>query len=224
MGGVPFGLDDEEREAYSVLTPGAPHWLREPLVQWLSDHLSGPDQVFMETRALLSAQSTLRIDLGVTSGLPLVGAEQVRGRMRSLRDLDLLRLVDLVASTQYDDASAAFRLELILAQAQSAYTVGMRAGRVGLVDRVPEGVRTAAEEVALGEGTAGRLLARAWAHVHGLEKNPSAGYADAVRSVEALACPLVQAGNAEATLGSVIAQMRRDGDWAPPLRGARARP
>jgi hypothetical protein len=67
-------------------------------------------------------------------------------------------------------------------------------------------------------GTAGQILARAWGKVHAFTPDDSGAYADAVRAVEAAAQPLVEPKNDEATLGSMAAVMRNQGDWRLPLR------
>lgn len=209
-------MDAEAQAAYEVLVPGVPTWLREPLVAWVSRRLavsSGED--WFDTPRLMRIQNVLRMDLGAEAGKSITSGHRTRVVLRGIDDMDLLRVVDAVASESH--STAVTGLETALTEARSAYTVGRRAGKLGLVDRVPEGVRLAAEEVS-SVADAGPLLARAWAHIHGLERNATAAYADAVRAVEAVAIPLVLGPNPEATLGTVIARMRDHGDWRLPLR------
>src|SRR5450759_2847647 len=218
---VPFGLDAEAEAQYRVLVPGVPAWLREPLLEWLSSRWAtgNGNRDYLNAGPMLTFQNALRVDLGVRSGSPIVSGEAIRQTLRGLLDIDLRRMVDDVLATSFSRVTGATAvLEIVLAQAQSAYAVGDRMGKIGLVDRVPEGVRTTIEGVFQVGGSAGPLLARAWAHVHGLEKNDTAGYADAVRAVEAAAIPVVQPQNREATLGTVIKQMHDQGDWRLPLR------
>ncbi|WP_148234296.1 hypothetical protein [Cellulomonas flavigena] len=220
-GWVPFGLDAEEVAEYRVLVPGVPQWLREPLLAWVSARWINPDAGagWLHAGIILTMQNTLRIDIGVKSGNSIVSANSVRERLRALPEMELLQIVDWVLSIGFRSISgAALTLDVILRQAQSAYSVGTRFDKIGLVDRVPEGVRSAVEGVINEGGSAGTLLARGWAHVHGLQKNDTAGYADAVRAVEIAAIAVVEPGNTEATLGSVITRMRALGDWRLPLR------
>jgi hypothetical protein len=49
----------------------------------------------------------------------------------------------------------------------------------------------------------------AWREAYGLEPDPTAGYREAVRGVEAAACPVVLPNNDKATLGTVIAHLRQ---------------
>ena len=48
-------------------------------------------------------------------------------------------------------------------------------------------------------------LRRAWTAIYGRDPEPSRGYADAVRAVEAVACPLLLARDTRPTHGKVIA-------------------
>ncbi len=72
--------------------------------------------------------------------------------------------------------------------------------------------------------TAGKVLSRAWASIHGLDTTASSAYADAVRAVEIVAISVVQPRHATATLGTVIGQMAADGDWQLPLREPKESP
>lgn len=62
--------------------------------------------------------------------------------------MELLRIVDwTLATTFYRVSGGAAELEQMLSRARSAYTVRTRMGKVGLVARVPAGVRTATEAI-----------------------------------------------------------------------------
>lgn len=215
---MPFGLDDEETEQYEVLVPGVPTWLKEPLIGYVDGHLK--DRGFHVTSRCLDVQLATRIDLGVSTGEFYLDPDPVLRRLRSLSSTELLRLVDYIASERSLNANSAdaLALEKILKAARSKWTVGKRAGKVGLVERVPEGVQASVEGAIQSAGSAGKILARAWAHVHGLQPNDSAGYADAVRAVEIAAIDVVEPNNKAATLGTVIGVMRSHGDWRLPLR------
>lgn len=215
---VPFGLDDDEIVDYGVLVEGVPGWLLEPMIGFIHAYLR--DRSYCSAAKCIDLQLNTRVELGVSTGGPFVDREYVLERLRQLEDRELLRVVDyvLAASAYHVTAQNARTLEGILKAGRSKWTVGERAGVVGLVERVPEGVQASVEGVIRTAGSAGRLLARAWAHVHGLQPNDSAGYADAVRAVEIAAIDVVQRNNKDATLGTVISQMRDQKDWRLPLR------
>ena len=219
---VPFGLDDEAVEDFKTLVSGVPEWLKEPLVAWASDRLTtGDSGTFMSRARLLKLQSETRVSLGVAAASDDYHLSKLgRQALRKLSDMQLLRIVDYLLGeiSTSSRSSAGTRLETILSGSGSCWQVGERLGKAGLVDRVPEGVRVAVETTIDQSGTAGTLLARAWSHVHGISKNDTAGYADAVRAVEIAAIPVVLNNNPEATLGTVIARMRTEGDWQLPLR------
>lgn len=98
------------------------------------------------------------------------------------------------------------RLETTLKEAGSKWTLGVRtAGKLGLVQRVPEGVQTAADETMRSSGHAGRRLAEAWGAAFGIEPDPAKAYGLAVKAVEDAALPKVSLKpNDHGTLGSVI--------------------
>ena len=166
-------------------------------------------------------QTEIRVSLGVKAGAnAFYDADFARNAVRGLPESELLRVVDYLMGevSNYFRLTVSAELEAILAGGGSAWRVGERLGKLGLIERVPEGVRVAVESVFERSGTAGHLLARAWSHIHGVVKNDSAGYGDAVRAVEVAAIPLVLGEDPEATLGTVIQRMRADGDWRLPLR------
>jgi hypothetical protein len=64
------------------------------------------------------------------------------------------------------------------------------------------------------------LLQRAWKATYGRDPEPSRAYADAVRAVEAVACPLLLPKDLKPTLGKVITHLRdRPDGWYLVLAG-----
>jgi hypothetical protein len=108
-------------------------------------------------------------------------------------------------------------LDRVLLQSGSAWSVGERSGRPGLVRRLTEGVQANTDAVIQASGKAGRTLARAWESAFGVSPNPSDAYRLAVRAVEHAAVPVVVPKQSAATLGHVIGQLKTDGDWGLPL-------
>lgn len=215
---VPFGLEDEEAAHFQVLIADVPEWLKEPLVGWIHAYVQRSS--YSDTERCLDIQLNTRVSLGVQSGNGLTSTESVLAHLRNLSGQQLLRVADYVVSAAAYNVKhqMARSLDGLLQAGRSKWTVGDRGGRVGLVERVPEGVQTSVEGIIDSAGSSGRILARAWAHVHGLQANDSGGYADAVRAVEIAAIDVVQPNNKDATLGTVISQMRDQGDWRLPLR------
>lgn len=218
---TPFGLSPAEVDAYGVLVEGVPVWMREPLVSWAAAQLIDSHGYVINER-WVTAQSRTRMEMGARID-SIVRGSQLRSLLREMAASDLLVLIDFLVG--HVSPRSAPDLEGILCSTSSRWMVGHRIGnRFGLVERVPEGVRQAAESVAASTGTAGALLSRAWAGVHGFEPSDSGAYADAVRAVEIAAIAVVQPSNDHATLGTVIGQMRADGDWTLPLRERKENP
>lgn len=209
---VPFGLNDEELDHHQVLVDGVPDWLKEPLIAWIFQHVDYSS--YATEQDCLEIQLATRLDIGVRAGMGLIGGDRFRSTLRALSDVQLLRIADfLVTKNAYLED-----LDVLLKTSNSKWTIGERLGRTGLVERVPEGVRLNMAETTKNAGSAGSILARAWAHVHGFEKNDSSAYMDAVRAVEIAAVEAVQSNNPTATLGTVIKQMLDQSDWRLPFR------
>lgn len=215
---VPFGIKDDEVADYEVLVDGVPPWLREPLTGCIDSYLSTSG--WYDTARCIGIQLNTRVQLGVSAGSSITDSATILARIRNLAPLELLRIVDYVVSeVAYNTNSQAARgLDDLLEAGRSKWTVGERGGRIGLVERVAEGVQSSVEGVIASAGSSGKVLARAWSHVHGFQPYDSGGYADAVRAVEIAAIELVQPNNKKATLGTVINQMRDQGNWRLPLR------
>lgn len=212
---VPFNLTADDAERYRVLVDGVPQSLREPIFTWLKGSLA--DQY---GGVNIGRTQHLEMVTGLRVGLPATTyAEWVNyaSRLRNLDETELLRLVDAVLAAGWygsrrDDIDTALRL------CRSKWMVGTRMGKPGLVAREPEGVQDMVEATIQMSGTAGQILARAWGKVHAFEPDDSGAYADAVRAVEAVAQPLVEPLNKEATLGGIASVMRNQGNWRLPLR------
>lgn len=203
----------EAAETYDSLVEGVPPWLQSSVAAWLRDNTTGfdYDQTLENLRTI---ERGLRWNLnwkvvqqnGAVSALMLVANS----------DNDLLKLADFTLATLISGYAEADRLSLILEHGGSAWTVGTRADRHGLVRRVPEGVQLAAEAT-FGHGAAGRLLRQAWAAVFGIDPNPSEAYRLAVKAVEAAAIPVVSPTNDRATLGTVIRTIEDQKNWTLPF-------
>lgn len=214
----PFGLSEEESVDYEVLIGGVPAWLRTPLLTWVRQRFATRQPDWLNAELLLDCQASLRFDTGATvAPNGFIHQRQTWPLLAALDDDQLLRLVDYLLS-RISSPSAIDRLDSMLAEAKSKWRIGTRMGKRGLVERVPEGVQQAVEATIARAGDSGRVLARAWAHVHGLNPEDSTAFAEAVKAVEIAAVARVQPNNASASLGTVLGQMKADGDWRLPLR------
>ncbi|MCC2030908.1 hypothetical protein [Microbacterium allomyrinae] len=107
-------------------------------------------------------------------------------------------------------------LDALLERSKSAWRVGTRAGKPGIVRRVPEGVQVGGDLVMARSGRAGVRLARAWEELYGQNPNPSEAYRLAILAVEDAAVPIVASNDASATLGKVLNQVD-NGGWRLPM-------
>ncbi len=206
-------MTDEEFANYNVLVGGVPPWMREPLVNWVMSILG--DGSWVRRSICSDIEVRLRISLGLEPDeRERTHVTSVRDVLNRFDDLVLLRVVDYLLSL----GAAAGPLDHLLERAKSKWQIGERLDSPGLVARVPEGVQNVIEGTIASSGSAGQVLARAWAAVHGLEPNPGQAYSDAVKAVEIAAIPVVQPNHDRATLGTVIGQMKADGDWRLDLR------
>lgn len=127
--------------------------------------------------------------------------------------------LDIIDWVVYDNSTSGSRrrfnddLEEVLVAGGSLWTVGDRDGLVGLERRVPEGVQAAAVAAMATPGNAGSLLSEAWHAAFGINPDYEKAYSKAVKAVEAAAVPVVSPSHATATLGTVITQLRNQGDW-----------
>ncbi|MFG3512174.1 hypothetical protein [Streptomyces bobili] len=106
----------------------------------------------------------------------------------------------------------------LLNDARSAYRVraaeeGTNAGLERIVDvTVTETARQAGEEAeAAGRQAAKARLRSAWLKAYDLNPDPGGAYADAIRAVEDVACPMFLPGNTAPTLGAVRAHLAQGG-------------
>ena len=63
-------------------------------------------------------------------------------------------------------------------------------------------------------GHAGELLSQAWHAAFGRSPDYEKAYSKAVKAVEAAVIPVVQRNHTGATLGTVLGQLKTDGDWS----------
>ncbi|HMS48710.1 hypothetical protein [Candidatus Neomicrothrix sp.] len=219
----PLGVDSEDEVAeYDALHDGVREWLDAPYWAWVLESLTtyrqfhnGSGRVAMLNiglaeqmcQTLKIALPNLRTALGHDNGRrQLERAEAVlRRHPHSLQVADYL--------LAHDSSAAANSLDAVLERGKSAWAVGTRSGRPGLVRRVPLGVQIAADSIMARAGRAGVRLADAWGQLYGLASNASEAYRLAILAVEDAVIPIVSPTNRGATLGTVLRQLEDQGDW-----------
>lgn len=215
-----------------TLFEGVPDHLDGPLTAWTVSYLelerARPVGALAQRVAL-----RLRIrlaDLGDRSPEVLVNAANRSGRLLDVVDTavhldeDLRWDIEVAGPELAPDAGAADwlpdvrwpseslralavdRLDQLLTDAGSAYMFDWR--RRCLVRRVDPTVSAAVEKVMANSGEPGEHLQAAWNAIYGLHPDPTKGYDEAVRAVEAAAIPVVLPKGTRETLGKVRAHLR----------------
>jgi hypothetical protein len=224
----PLGVDGQDEVAkYDALHDGVPAWMVPPFWTWIRAGISVnsrfPDGsgLFPMLDVVLAEEmaQTLRITLpNLRTGErnPRAGANQLQSAMEALtKHSQPLQIADYLLA--HGENAKAGILDALLERSKSAWEVGTRVGRPGLVRRVPLGVQVAADAIMARAGRAGVRLAKAWEELYALEPNAGAAYGLAIKAVEDAAIPEVSPTNGSATLGTVLKQLEDQGDWKLPM-------
>ena len=231
---LPFGKEDDPQKLYSALHHGVPEWMGKSLRSWQREIL---EVVFDEPDTAMRRFHNIEQDLRAVIDLPqntstynLVSSVVMHFRssedalvltdyLLSIADVDKLGGWESLQKAILEGDHLFGRLESTLRKSGSKWTIGMRAaGRIGLIQRVPEGVQLAAVETMRSSSHAGKRLAEAWGAAFGLEPDPAKAYGLAVKAVEDAALPKIPLKpNDHRTLGSVIRVLNSAkydaGDW-----------
>jgi len=210
----PLGFDGEEASSYDTLVDGVPAWMAQSFWNWVRPKITsstGSGWTFLNRALLHEVERVCRISCGYGGSDVDQGLAALRRAFES--QSRSLQLADVLLSRM---KSGDPMLDRVLQESGSAWRVGERAGRPGLVRRVPVGVQDAVDEVAASGQRAGARLGEAWAAAFGLAPDPSRAYALAVKAVEDAAIPVVTPRDASATLGKVLQVMRDQADWVMP--------
>lgn len=208
---------------------GVPDWLFAPLWTWTSERYP----VWAERHyrgAAVAEYRRIGMALRLSLDNPLVpNPEDARDLQNTLYGLVyndrnlLLDVVDFVLSQMGASSSHIHRayLEIVLSQAGSVYRV--QEAEVSYLARRVAPELQAAADAQMTEGRPGEHLARAWRAIYSRNPDPSDGYREAIKAVEAAAIPVVSPANHRATLGTVIADLRNDPTkWAVSLHSPNA--
>lgn len=224
----PLGVDTEEKVAeYDALHDGVPEWMSAAFWAWVRGALTvvrtysdGSGRVAMLSTSMAEEMcQSLRIPLpsmrwGVSQ---TAGERQLSTALAKLAEHGQpLQIADYLLA--HGERGQVDELNNLLTRSKSAWEVGTRAGRPGLMRRVPEGVQVAVDAVMGRTGLAGVRLAGAWGELYGLTPDASKAYALAIKAVEDAAIPAISPANGNATLGTVLRQIEDQGDWQLPMK------
>lgn len=224
----PLGVDTEDDIAeYDALHDGVPRWMAASFVAWLRESIT----TWRQARGTNGGVAMLNVELTEAMCQALkIPMENLRSDLIDYRvgqdqldqALDILlphgnplQVADYLLA--FDGSAEPEKLDLLLERSKSAWRVGTRSGRRGLVRRVPLGVQAAADSIMGRAGRAGVRLAAAWGELYGLNPNPSTVYRLAIQAVEDAMVPIVSPQNKNATLGTVIKQIEDQKNWMLPM-------
>lgn len=204
-----------DRGDFDVLHERVPEWLIASLQDWFEDYYEGAPDYYDMDRVIRYAERTLRRRLG---------DDWSAATHPKNPDEDLLDLVDFLlgyaikqftqvltdpeGNTYTTGEDMASRLESILEDAGSAWMVDVTDTDARLVRRLAPEVVEAAKLAIAQEDRAAIHLREAWTDVFGRAPDPSDGYRQAVKAVEAVAQPVISPEDTTATLGKMIAAVR----------------
>jgi hypothetical protein len=224
---APFSVRIGARLPDRHLCEGVPDWLLIPLLDWLEKELHAGSARQLSIRLRISILDSEALGHTVRVALEERARESERGRWDVLDAIDYLIQSDLDGElgipahwrdgTPIPGSAPLTVLDRLLITGGSAYHY--RKGR--LERRVDPATVAAFERIAATANDEASLhLRQAWQATYGRDPEPSHAYGEAVRAVEAVACPLVLPKDRTPTLGKVIKHLHdRPDDWALVLPG-----
>jgi hypothetical protein len=214
----PLGIDsDEEIAEYDALHDGIPEWMYSALWEWVRSEIT------IVKKDYATKGSVQHLDRRIVEPMLQIRIPDVRNSFHPIRDMIItlqdeskdLQIVDYILA--HSDRAKADKLEEILTRCKSAWAVGSRSGKRGLVRRIPLGVQVGVDSVIERAGRAGKHLAKAWENLYGIQHNISEAYRLAILAVEDAAIPRISPSNERATLGTVLRDLENQGDWSLPM-------
>lgn len=191
---------------------GVPDWLRPSLWTWVRQRLFGTDSrgrtAYADFGFIRTFERRSRFAFGLPADALPARARETIDEVTAERPEVLLAIVDEMIGTRDTDKDSLIELEVMLREAGSLWRVDASGPAPRLVKRLDPTAEAVARKAMAREDDAGQLLAAAWGAVFGREPNPSHGYREAVRAVEAAAGPVLLPADDRRTLGTMIAHLR----------------
>jgi hypothetical protein len=204
----------EEVQDFIAVKEGIPHYAVPELLAIIIPPSSHGIKVLIPSK-FLKFQTVSHQDIGI-AGTGVMARSDLYAHILSLvtrsskgqtilADLVQFELMELglLDGSRYQ-REASQKIDRILRNAGSSFTVGRINNRYGLVHRIPAATIEISEHIISSAVKASDLLRRAWDNAFGRDPKPSHAYSDAVRAVEVYSCPLVSPKDVNATLGKDI--------------------
>lgn len=218
---LPFGVeDDEERMVkFLALRDDVPVWLADSLWSWIGKCFTGrttTGSAVIRVSLIQQAERVLQRAMPTVHEYESGAVDRIRSGYAGAPAREVFALADFLLTTR-QGATLSDSLDKILEEARSAWRVGERRGKPGLVRRLPKGVEEAIEHATtLPNG--GKKLAEAWNAAFGLNPDPSRAYSLAIIAAEDAAIPAVCPNKADAVLGDAIGDLAANEKWKLPFQ------
>ena len=171
---------------------------------------------------LTGYETAIQRPKSLVNGYRKGGVSYLFTTMESDEFIDFIDFLVSVASDRHDSDKLLSVLETTLSESGSEWMVGNRDDHASLEKRVPEGVVIAATQIIQSRGSAGSLLGEAWHAAFGRDPDTEEAYEKAIKAVEEAGAHVVSAKNTKTTLGTMVRDMKAQGDWKLPLGSAEA--
>ena len=220
----PLSVQTEEQVAeYDALHEGVPEWIDRQFWNWVCSALEEvpEDWEYFHKMGRLELDCSLMEAMGVALRFSVpdevyTSSDSLWVAIKAIQraSVDPLDVADYLLA--HSTHACEEEIDELLQRGNSKWKVGERNGFKGLERRVPEGVQVAADHAMQEGGRSGRRLAHAWELLYGVRPDPTGAYAEAVKAVEGVACPLLCPDDRGATLGKAINIVRTQ-HWHVPM-------
>lgn len=211
-----------EDQNFAALHDGVPSWLWPSLWSWFLEAIQAICNHYANTApgdVVRILERGMRTDLQ-SEAVSHHGIYEVRPVFASDSDVFLDAVNEVLTLLRDPWARRTVEsLEFILAHAGSLWRLSDDQSDLQLVRRVAAEAQEAATSAMSAPDVASVHLRKAWHDVYGRTPDPSDGYREAVKAVEAIAQPVIAPLDAAATLGKMIAAMKsKPSKWSSVLR------
>lgn len=221
---VPFSkrrAEKDERAAFLEPRDGVPDYLNPSLRGWLDVALrlkTGGHKEYVSRIDPSQAEALVsNLERTVEHRFPQgSGASETLDNVLNDAETDADLCLDLVDALLplFDGGARHFlslKLQDILDEAGSLFTVSSSEASIGLEERVGEAMRDVAHNAMEGEARPAEHLRNAWtaAFARGNQERASEAYRGAVRAIESALRPIASPNNDRATLGTMIRDIKQ---------------
>jgi len=209
MPGRQFSTHLNNSESIDALHDGVPPWMKNSLDDWLRTQLSNSQyrgRTHADEGLLRRLERLLRTDLTNQSHDARSMLQIIFSKMNENTELKL-DIVDAILQLTGNQFSGKDTLASILTESGSKWKVVSHDGNYSLEERVDSTVVAALDDLSEQEGDASSYMVEAWNNTFGRSPNPSTGYSNTIKAVEAACWQIITPSDSRATLGTMIREL-----------------